>query len=70
MTKNNLSIICQCLAEQAYIQNLLADKMIDAKVLERGELQKMRETMPESETEFCEDYLRKLKALGLTDAEP
>jgi hypothetical protein len=67
MSKNNLSIICQCLAEDAYVVTLLAAKMIDAKILEPGEIQKMRETMPERELEFCRDYIEKLKGLGLRD---
>jgi hypothetical protein len=69
MKKDNLSIICECLAEQAYMQNLLAEKMIDAKILQRGELQKMLETMPERKLEFCLDFLEQLKTRGLTGEE-
>jgi hypothetical protein len=70
MTKNDLRIICECLAEQAYMQNLIAEKMIDAKILQRGELQKMLETMPERKVEFCLDFLQQLKTRGLTGEEP
>jgi|HubBroStandDraft_4_1064222.scaffolds.fasta_scaffold06133_7 hypothetical protein len=69
MTNNNLRIICECIAEQAYTQNLLAEKMIDASILQRGELQKMRETMPETKLEFCLDFLEQLKTRGLSDEE-
>jgi hypothetical protein len=69
MTKDNLSIICQCLADQAYTLNLLSEKLIDAKILEPGELQKMREIMPERMLEFRLNFLEQLKTLGLTDEE-
>jgi hypothetical protein len=70
MNRETLVALCQYLAEQAYMNNLLTERLIDAKILQRGELQKMLEAMPERRLEFCQDYLAYLKTLGLNpDAE-
>jgi hypothetical protein len=55
--------------EQAYTQNLIAEKLIDANILQRGELQKLRKIIPKRKSEFCLDFLEQLKTRGLTDEE-
>jgi len=65
MEEKQLVVLCQYLAEQSYMNHLLAKKLIDAGLLRSGELQQMYEADPLERQEFFQDFLRKMKNLGL-----
>ena len=65
MTNESLRALCQQMAEQAYMNNLVAEKLVGVGILQRGELQKMYEADPQRRKDFFRDFLAQMVALGL-----
>ena len=65
MKNETLAALCQYLAEQSYMNNLLIEKLIAAGLLQRGELQNLYESDPRRKQEFFQDFLSYLASLGL-----
>jgi hypothetical protein len=60
-----LKTLCQFLAEQAYMNHLVAKRLVKLGFFEAGELQRLSEADPNEKKEFCLDFLNYLKSIGL-----
>ncbi len=66
MKEQTLAVLCQYLAEQSYMNNLLVEKLIDAGILRQGELAQMYDADPQRRGAFFRDFLARMADLGLT----